>query len=254
MILPEFSHYPIDIHSHFNHGSPGDCPDTPIHRRDLDYLMAGYDHIGIGAVGMSTYAAVLDHTECIEEENQYLYNYVQNCTRMYQWVVIDPRQEATFLQAEQMLGHRKVLGIKLHPACHKYDIEEYGDALFSFAAAHKAVVLMHPQKIEKMPTFANRYPDMKLIIAHLASMEHVDAIRCAENGNIYTDTSGGASNMNAIVEYAVAQVGSEKILFGTDTYACAFQYGRIALSQLSREDKENILYRNAVRMFPWAFV
>jgi predicted TIM-barrel fold metal-dependent hydrolase len=104
-----------------------------------------------------------------------------------------------------------------------------------------------------MPTFANRYPDMKLIIAHLASMEHVDAIRCAENGNIYTDTSGGASNMNAIVEYAVAQVGSEKILFGTDTYACAFQYGRIALSQLSREDKENILYRNAVRMFPWAF-
>ncbi|MBQ3592132.1 MAG: hypothetical protein II979_09335, partial [Clostridia bacterium] len=49
------------------------------------------------------------------------------------------------------------------------------------------------------------------------------------------------------------QGGSEKILFGTDTYSCAFQFGRIALSALSEQDKENILYRNAMRLFPAAF-
>ena len=75
---------------------------------------------------------------------------------------------------------------------------------------------MHPDKYEKMPMFANRYPKMKLIIAHLGSIEHIDAIQRAENGNIYTDTSGGASVNNHVIEYAVSKVGSEKILFGTD--------------------------------------
>ena len=91
---------------------------------------------------------------------------------------------------------------------------------------------------------------MKLIIAHLSSLGHVEAIAAAKHGNIYTDTSGGASNLNNIVEYAVSRIGSEKIFFGTDTYSCAFQYGRIAFSTLSEEDKANILYKNAMRHFP----
>lgn len=56
-----------------------------------------------------------------------------------------------------------------------------------------------------------------------------------------------------MIEYAVKQVGSKKILFGTDTYAFAFQFGRIALSPLSFEDKENILWKNAITLFPKAF-
>jgi len=71
--------------------------------------------------------------------------------------------------------------------------------------------------------------------------------------NIYTDTSGGASNLNNVLEYAYERVGSEKILFGTDGYSAEFQYGRIALSRLPYGDKENILYRNAMRLFPKAF-
>lgn len=42
-------------------------------------------------------------------------------------------------------------------------------------------------------------------------------------------------------------------MFGTDAYAYAFQFGRIALSALSFEEKENILWKNAVRLFPDAF-
>ena len=104
-----------------------------------------------------------------------------------------------------------------------------------------------------MPALADKYPDMKLIIAHLGSKEHVDAVANARHGNIYTDTSGGASNLNNILEYAVKRVGSEKILFGTDTYAFPFQFGRIVLSDLSFEDKENILWKNAMRLFDKAF-
>ena len=62
---------------------------------------------------------------------------------------------------------------------------------------------------------------------------------------IYTDTSGGASNLNNVVEYAVEKVGSEKIFFGTDNYSCAFQVGRIQYANISEKDKENIFYNNA---------
>ena len=254
--FPALSCAPIDIHSHFNHGSPFDEVNSAlpeeIHNRWLDFIKAGYNHIGVSHAGMSTYAAV-EHPECVVEENRYLYDLVQRSNWMRQWVVVDPRIPETYRQAETMLVSDRTLGIKIHPDLHGYSILEYGDALFSFAAAHKAVVLMHPQHIAKMPAFADRYPDMKLIIAHLGSVAHVDAVADARYGNIYVDTSGGASNLNNVLEYAVSRVGSEKILFGTDTYSCAFQFGRIALSALALEEKENILFRNAIRLFPAAF-
>ncbi|MBQ3591109.1 MAG: amidohydrolase family protein, partial [Clostridia bacterium] len=147
-----FSHAPVDIHSHFNHGSPFDEVNSAIpeeiHNRQLDFIKAGYDHIGVSHAGMSTYAAV-EHPECVAEENRYLYDLVQQSDWLRQWVVVDPRIPETYRQAEGMLASDRVLGIKIHPDLHGYSILEHGDALFSFAAAHKAVVLMHPQHIGK---------------------------------------------------------------------------------------------------------
>ena len=246
----------FDCHSHFDHGSPFDTPSgygggpIELDRRDLGWLREQYDKLGILGGGFSTYASVLEHTECIEEENEYLHALAEKTDWIWQWVVIDPRLPETFRQADQMLSSPRFLGIKIHPSYHGYDIEDYADALFSFAAERGAVLLMHPQKIEKMPLWADKYPEMKLIIAHLGSTAHVEAIRAAKHGNIYTDTSGGASSLNYVLEYAVRTVGADKILFGTDDYSCAFQYGRIALSCLADEDKEKILLKNALRLFP----
>ncbi len=251
--LPNFKHSPIDIHSHFGHNSPFDFPEDEMHVRRFDFMEKMYRNANISQVGFSTFASVNKYTECIIEENTYLYNLTKEKDFVYQWVVIDPRRAETYKQAEKLLSKPKTLGIKIHPDYHGYSILDYADEIFSFANKHKATVLMHPQHIEKMPVFADKYPDMKLIIAHLGSKEHVDAIANARHGNIYTDTSGSASCRNNILEYAVERVGSENILFGTDTYALAFQFGRVALSGLSLQDKENILWKNAVRLFPKAF-
>ena len=251
--IAKFTHAPIDIHSHFNSGSPFDIPDTEAHLSGFEYLRTIYKNAKIGGVGFSTFPAVLEHYECIVKENKYLHELAQKEDWIYQWVVVDPRQKDTYKQAEEMLPHHKVLGIKIHPSSHKYDVLDYGDELFEFASKHKTVILMHPQHKEEMPALADKYPDARLIIAHLGSVEHVDAVANAKHGNIYVDTSGGASYYNNILEYAVKRVGSEKILFGTDTYAFPFQFGRVALSDLTLEDKENILWKNAMRMFDKAF-
>ena len=84
------------------------------------------------------------------------------------------------------------------------------------------------------------------LIAHLGG---INQVRQAKYGNIYIDTSGSSSNMNNVIEEAVKVAGSEKILFGTDTYSCAFQRGRIEYARIPFEDKVNILRNNALRLF-----
>ena len=58
-----------------------------------------------------------------------------------------------------------------------------------------------------------------------------------------------ASLKNMLIEYAVSQIGSERILFGTDTYSAASQRGRIEFSMITDSDKENILLNNAKELF-----
>ena len=251
--LPEFSHAPIDTHSHFNHGSKYDCPDDVIHARSYEFVEAAYRNANVTQVGISTFGSMQEKGKGIVEENEFLHKFIDEKEWVYQWVVVHPQQPETYKQAERMLSHPKALGIKIHPDCHGYNILDFADDLFAFADAHKTFLLMHPQQIPHMAKFANKYPNMKLIIAHLGSKDHVDAIADAVHGNIYTDTSGILSARNSGIEYAVQRVGSEKLLFGTDTYSFVFQFGRIALSNLPMEDKENILFKNAMRLFPRAF-
>ena len=250
--MPDFIEA-IDMHTHYNHGSPFDQQyGHPMSCSDIDYLMQEYDSSYIRCGVYSSFASVIE-SKSIVDENKHLYELSQINPRVYQWVVIDPRQDATFEQADEILKSKKCLGIKIHPGYHGYDIEEYGDKIFSYANEKETFVLMHPDKMELMPMFADRYPGMNLTIAHLGWVLHVDAIQNAKHGNIFVDTSGNDSTRNNIIEYTYGRVGSEHIFFGTDTYSCGFQRGRIQFARIPDKDKENILRGNALRMFPGKF-
>lgn len=253
--FPKFERAPIDIHSHFNHGVPGEYSTAEYmntSRSELPFLLEENRRFGIQEVAFSTYSAVLC-SDYICSENQYLNDLVHRTEGIYQWAVIHPEQPDTFEQVDKMLDDPKVLGIKIHPYFHKYKMVEQADKIFSFANERNAVVMMHPAATEHMMEFADKYPRMKLIIAHLAGETEIKAIKYAKHQNIYTDTSGSLSAINNVIEYACEQIGSEKIFFGTDTYSLTFQYSRIALAKISQEEKENIFYKNAIKMFPRAF-
>ncbi|MBE6712177.1 MAG: hypothetical protein E7580_01510 [Ruminococcaceae bacterium] len=263
--MQDFGDRAIDIHSHFNHGVPFEIPSGDLHRREISDLEKEYGRFGIEQVGISSFASVYvgekvfpdgvrcsEQKACICAENLFTHHLVQASDRFRQWVVVDPRYKETFEQAEKMLMSPKTLGVKIHPSYHGYDILEHGDEIFSFAHSLGAVVLMHPQHTEEISPLADKYPNMKLIIAHLGSMAHINAILRSRAGNIYTDTSGRNISSNRILEYAVERVGSERILFGTDTYSLPFQFGRVVFADLTKEDRKNILYQNALRLFPRA--
>ena len=248
----------IDTHCHLNYGPKESLAHNYLTdiMQEGDFYTAYWDVLSkisemahIGKVFVSPFDGVLDISRT-EASNEYMFDLANKVESLYQWVIIDPQNENTFMQAERMLKSEKCVGIKIHPVCHKYSVEEYGDKIFSFADKHSAIVQIHPEKkADYIISFANRYQNVTFIMAHLKSEHHIKAVRVAKYENVYVDTSGIASIKNMIIEYAVSQIGSEHILFGTDTYSAASQRGRIEFAMITQRDKENILLNNAKRLF-----
>lgn len=245
----------IDIHCHFNYGAKHDSENRDIlNPCDLEFLKQERMRLNVRKTAMCSFASVLS-AENVIEENTCLAELAASQNWLLQWVVIDPRQKSTFSQARELLKNKNTLGIKIHAhsACHNYPFIEYAEEVFAFANEMKTVVLMHPDEdpdaMYKEALLTDKYPDMKLILAHLGSMEHIEAVAAAKLGHVYTDTSGCASVQNNLIEYAVKKVGAKKILFGTDAYSCAFQMGRIVFADITEQEKKLILCDNAKRLF-----
>ena len=239
----------IDCHNHFEHFPQNTNEmqiNTPEHQHKIS-LGAGID-----TLFYSTMEAV-GKAEMVESENEFLWNFSLENEHVYQWVVIDPKNENSFLQAKRMLGNGKCVGIKLHPKEHGYTLAEFGDKLFSFASDFGAIIQIHPEENATwILPYADKYSDVTFIVAHLGSWlgrAYADAIEQAKYGNVYADTSGMASFYNNALEYTVGRVGADKILFGTDGYSPAFQRGRVDYALISDEDKVKILRYNAEKLF-----
>lgn len=180
---------------------------------------------------------------------------------VFQWVVVHPDIEQTFEQAKERLYTPKCVGIKIHPECHIYYIKDRGEELFKFAAEHNAIILAHSGEKYTMPEqfiqFADRYPEVTLILAHLGCnidgdyLHQVYAVELSKKNNVYVDTSSSNNVFCKLIETAVDMIGSDKLIFGSDIpcYFSPMQRARIDHAFISDKDKENILYKNAMKIF-----
>ena len=178
------------------------------------------------------------------------------------WVIVHPLKPQTYDQARRLLAAPQCVGIKIHPEEHQYPIAEHGTALFAFAAGQGAVVLAHSGDPLSAPAaylpFADAFPTVNMILAHLGNGGaaggrpdlQVQAIQASRHGNVYTDTSSARSLMPGLIEWAVGQVGAERLLYGTDTplYFAPSQRARIDCAELSDTEKRLILRDNALRL------
>ena len=180
---------------------------------------------------------------------------------LLQYVVIDPREPRTFDQADEMLRQPRCVGIKIHPEEHCYPIRDHGQAIFEFAAARRAIILTHSSEQNSLAAdfvpLANEHPEVTLILAHIGcgwdgQLTHqVRAVQQSRHGNVYADTSSAQSITPGLIEWAVREMGADRVLFGTDTplYHAGMQRARIDQSDLPDAVKHLILRGNAVRLF-----
>ena len=96
---------------------------------------------------------------------------------------------------------------------------------------------------------AARYPEARLIMAHMGAncLRELKPVR--PYGNVSVDTSGSISHRDD-VDYAKKLLGAERIVFGTDMPLISFllNYGQIEEADLTKEEKELIFAKNALRL------
>lgn len=151
---------------------------------------------------------------------------------------------------------RGFMGIKLHPFCHGVEIDYKGyNPVYEFANEHKIPVLFHTtgkSDVMFIEHLAETYPDANFIMGHagfgMRAQEYaMEAVNC--HNNIYVDIAISFT-YEGNVEWMVESVGSQKVLYGSDMpfFDPRPAVGRVALADLTDEEKENIFYNNIYRM------
>lgn len=150
----------------------------------------------------------------------------------------------------------KFKGVKLHPRLENFDpLDPTFDKLFKIIEEHHLPIIIHTRKEndantdpDRLITLVERYPKITFIFGHFAN--GVDSVfaKLKDLPNLYIETSIVSSP--AIIEMTVTKYGSTKILFGSD-YPYSDQeleLQKILRAKISQEDKDNILYKNAIQI------
>ena len=151
-----------------------------------------------------------------------------------------------------------MLGVKIHAALAQSRINAPGyDPVYEIANKRALPVLIHTwdeKHIGHVTGLAERFKDMKIIIAHSAFRDDVTRSAvvqaCKKYENIYVDTAISTTYEGAL-EWLVDKIGVDRVLFGSDLsfYEARHNFGRIGLSKLSEADKIKIYGENAKKLF-----
>ena len=154
-----------------------------------------------------------------------------------------------------------MIGIKLY---NQYRINDPAVwPILQRATERRVPILEHagyptPEHMARQPNISHgihfteasqKFPDAILIHAHIGGggdWEH--SVRAMRNAspNVYVDASG--SNLDdGAVEFAVAELGAERILFGTDG-TMAGSVGKILDADLTEAERELIFWGNSERI------
>lgn len=194
----------------------------------------------------------------------------ENPGRIYLQHWVKPMEEITAEVRDLIEANLDIIkGIKFHPyhsgvaftdkSCEKYVklAVEYGLPVISHTGTEYDD---NPRRLFEM---AKKYPDTNFVMVHLGlGSDNKEAIElCAEQKNLYGDTTW--VSVRSALEF-VNKCGCERLMFGSDspidgkdTYAYNFkgerslyqEYFKEFREMVSQEVYDNIMYRNASRLF-----
>lgn len=240
----------IDMHGHYGTFSGIYFP-NPYAEQMLDSM----DRAGVSVIVCSSHAGLCDQ----ERGNREMAEVVKKHPgRFYGYRVINPNHpEAARREVDRYPQDPGFVGFKFHPSGHSYSIagEHYLPAL-EYANEHRLIVLSHtwghsqydgPKLVAEV---AAKYPQTTIIMGHSGYGEWDVAFAVArEHDNVYLDLCA-AYRVNGVVARMVNEVGSHKIVFGTDQpwfdpHYCA---GSVCFSRITDDDRRNIFHRNAEKL------
>ena len=240
----------IDMHGHYGPFSGIYFP-KPYAEGMLDTL----DGCGMRCIVISGHHALIDPEDGNPEVADVVRRYPG---RFYGYRAVDPtRPDQLARELARYHNDPGFVGLKLHPSWHAYPINgpNYTPA-WEFAQEHRLIVLTHSwggsayDRPEQVAEMAARYPGVTVLMGHAGFGAWDTAMALArEHDNLYLELTA-AYRVSGIIERFVNEVGSHKVLFGTDLpwFDPHYAIGCVCFSRITDEDRHNILHRNAERL------
>lgn len=255
----------VDVHIHPHY------PEKPRGGRFMaDLMTAQMDRFGVAISGILGHVAPFQTTESVREWNSFTIETVRaRPGRLFGMCYVDPSHPPAFVAEEldRTLSQPEMRGIKLEIDVNCRDARL--DLVMEKAIEYDVPVLHHSWYINLWLTgkehtyhqqgrsephdiadLARRFPEAKILMAHLEGSGIRGVLDVAECPNVWIDTSG-SQPFTGTLEYAVQHIGAERIIFGTDRFGrgLAPQLGRIMGAEISEDDRSKILAENAIALY-----
>jgi hypothetical protein len=182
--------------------------------------------------------------------------------KIYGYYAFNPNYPTETHQIESSFKNSSgYVGFKLLPDYHKTPLTsiKYQNVL-KFANQNRLLVLCHTwgtamdgysySNMDMVSEIVLTYPNIKFIMGHSAQGECDKAIDVATRfPNAYLELTD-TYRLNGMIEKMCKIAGSQKVLFGTDLpwYDPAYCIGCILFSEISDDEKIDILNRNSINL------
>ncbi|MGH9469841.1 MAG: amidohydrolase family protein [Terriglobia bacterium] len=236
------------------HGHIGAQPDFPSYKHDPDEMVRVMDLLNIEALAITSIRACCN--DCPRGNAEVAEVLASNSGRFRGYITVNPQPEGEALaELERWKAFHRPPLIKLHPDLHKYPVTGPGyRPVWDYADRTRAIVLVHTWESDPncgpllLAPIAREFPGARIILGHsgVTWRGYEQAMQAAEGTpNTFLDISGSQSH-RTILEVAVARVGSERILFGSDMpyLEAAGAMGRVLTARIPDAAKERILRAN----------
>ena len=241
----------IDVHGHMGPFFGAYMP-----RCDPEAMIRTMDSAGVKLLLFSHHAALfspdLGNRASIDAVKRYP-------TRFRAYMVINPSYPVEGEKDLDLFDSQRdvFVGLKFLPDYHGRSLASEGyRAAWEFADKRKLIVLTHtwgnseldgPRQVE---ICAERYPGVRLLLGHSLSGEWDKAVELAKRfPNLFLELTAVLDD-RGVLEKFVGEVGSTRMLFGTDLpwFDPHQGIGALLSAKMSNKDRHNILHGNAEQL------
>lgn len=256
----------IDIHVHTR--SPGNRYDPEEVATSLRLArQSGIDHVVqlhnlIGrSLDAERYSPVNPSPADVQQSNDLGMRIVAEHSEFYSgFCYLNPAHDPRFVldEIERCVVDGNLCGIKLWVAVRATDTRL--DPLMQRAAELDIPVLHHAwykadgqagneSTAAQVADLARRHPTVTIIMAHLGGVRWRGVLDVKPYRNVLVDTSG-SQPVAGLVEFAVEQLGAERVVYGSDwpLRSYAVQKARVSGAHIGERAKACILGENAARL------
>ncbi|MEN6644098.1 MAG: amidohydrolase family protein [Armatimonadia bacterium] len=237
----------IDVHAHY-----GPWVGLPNPYVGIEDLVGTCERYGIEHICLSSTLAI---GYDMVEGNARLAAAIEGREGLHGYVVIHPGYAAESLaQMKEYFQNPQFVGAKLHPKHAGYQIDcDEARPLLEYLVEVGKPLLEHTWFDEMCLATGNAadlFPELVVIMGHMGGDTWEKALEvAAERPNVYLELCSGLSPWGKL-ERAVAMVGAERLLFGTDLTLLepGYTLGLVTGAEIGERAKRMILYENGKRL------